>query len=263
MKRAQVLGMAIAGVCGIGAFVGVKSLVNRQPTVIKEEVTTNMTQVLVAKTEIGLGQMVAPDNFRWQEWPQANVNSNYVQRYTRPNAIGELTGAYARSTLGPGDPITPHKLVKAGEGGVLAAIVAPGMRAISTRIKEETGVGKLIQPGDHVDVILTVRKRGRAGGDEHVSDTLFRNVRVLAIGQLIEARDGKKIAEGNTATFELSPLQAEELAAANAKGEISLALRSIADIAGGDERQAPDKLSNTIKVLRYGAKSRVYGVGVN
>jgi pilus assembly protein CpaB len=93
-----------------------------------------------------------------------------------------------------------------------------------------------------------------------VSDTLFRNVRVLAIGQLIEVREGKKLAEGNTATLELSPVQAEELAAANAKGEISLALRSIADFGGGDEKQAPDKQSNTIKVLRYGAKSRVYGV---
>jgi pilus assembly protein CpaB len=260
MKRAQVLGMAIAGVCGIGAFVGVKSLVNRQPKVIMQEVTTNTTQVLVAKTEIGLGQIVAPDNFRWQEWPQATVNSNYVQRNTRPNAVSELAGAVARAPLSPGDPITPYKLVKAGEGGVLAAILPAGMRAISTRIKEETGVGKLILPNDHVDVILTVRKRGRAGGDEHVSDTLFRNVRVLAIGQLIEAREGKKLAEGNTATLELSPMQAEELAAANAKGEISLALRSIADIGGGDERQAPDKQSNTIKVLRYGAKSRVYGV---
>ena len=104
------------------------------------------------------------------------------------------------------------------------------MRAISTRIKEETGVGRLILPNDHVDVILTMRRRG-----DHVSDTLFRNVRVLAIGQLIEAREGKKLAEGNTATLELTPSQAEELAAANAKGEISLVLRSIADIKGGDE----------------------------
>ena len=84
------------------------------------------------------------------------------------------------------------KLVKAGEGGVLAAILPQGMRAISTRIKEETGVGRLILPNDHVDVILTRRQRGR---DEQDSDVIFRNVRVLAIGQLIEARDGKKLAK--------------------------------------------------------------------
>ena len=57
MKRPQLLGVAIAGVCGLGAFFGVMSLVNRQPTVVREEVQTNTTQVLVAKTEIGLGQI--------------------------------------------------------------------------------------------------------------------------------------------------------------------------------------------------------------
>ena len=43
-------------------------------------------------------------------------------------------------------------------------------------------------------------------------------MRVLAIGQLIEAKEGKKLAEGNTATLELTPQQAEELAGANARG---------------------------------------------
>ena len=136
----------------------------------------------------------------------------------------------------PGEPVTPAKLVKAGDGGVLAAILPAGMRAISTRIKEETGVGRLILPNDHVDVILTQRKRGRSGGDDFVSDTLFRNVRVLAIGQLIEAKDGKKLAEGNTATLELTPRQTEHLALANSMGEISLALRSIADMSTKERR---------------------------
>ena len=118
----------------------------------------------------------------------------------------------------PGEPVTALKLVKAGEGGVLAAILPAGMRAISTRIKEETGVGRLILPNDHVDVILTQRRRGRAGGEEFVSDTLFRNVRVLAIGQLIEAKDGKKLAEGNTATLELTPRQARAAGAGQLDG---------------------------------------------
>jgi len=258
MKRAQVLGVAIAGVCGLAAFFGVMKLVNKPPQIITQEVTTNTTQVLVAKADVGLGQITGPENFRWQDWPQGALSPSYIQKNARPNAIKDLAGSVARSPLLPGEPITAYKLVKAGEGGVLAAILPAGMRAISTRIKEETGVGKLILPNDHVDVILTMRRRGRAG-EEHVTDTLFRNVRVLAIGQLIEARDGKKLAEGNTATLELSPQHAEELAAANAKGEISLALRSIADIGGGDEKR-PEKQTNTIKVLRYGAKSRVYGV---
>ena len=71
MKRAQLLGVAIAGVCGLGAFFGVMSLLgSKQTKVVKEEVTTNTTQVLVARSEIGLGQTTGPESFRWLDWPQ-------------------------------------------------------------------------------------------------------------------------------------------------------------------------------------------------
>lgn len=249
MKRGQLLGVAIAGLCGIGAFYGVLKLVNKPARVITQEAPVSMAQVLVAKTDVGLGVITGPENFRWQDWPKGSLSPSYIQRSARPNAIADLTGAVARTPLLPGEPITALKLVKAGDGGVLAAILPAGMRAISTRIKEETGVGKLILPNDHVDVILTTRRR-----NEHSSETLFRNVRVLAIGQLIEAKEGKKLAEGNTATLELTPGQAEEMAAANARGEISLTLRSIADIKGGDE-----KISTQVRILRYGSKSRANG----
>jgi pilus assembly protein CpaB len=260
MRRAQLLGLAIAGLCGIGAFFGVLSLVNKPTKVIREEVTTTTAQVLVAKSEIALGQITGPESFRWQDWPQGAVGPSYVLRAARPNAIKELAGAVARAPLMAGEPVTQIKLVRAGEGGVLAAILPQGMRAISTKIKEETGVGRLILPNDHVDVILTQRRRGRSGVDEFVSDTLFRNIRVLAIGQLIEARDGKKLAEGNTATLELSPRQAELLAMANSMGEISLSLRSIADLDGKEAGTAAEKRGNSIKVLRYGVKSFAHGV---
>jgi len=262
MKRGQLLGVAIAGVCGLGAFFGVMSLVStKPPQVIKEEVTTNTTQVLVAKNEIGLGQIVGPESFRWLDWPVNAVSSSYIQRSTRPNAIEELKNSVARAPMLAGEPVTAMKLVRAGEGSVLAAILPQGMRAISTRIKEETGVGRLILPNDRVDVILIRRMRGRSGGEDYVSDTLFRNIRVLAIGQLIEARDGKKLAEGNTATLELTPRQAEILALANSMGEISLSLRSIADMETRDQpAESGDKRDTSIKVLKYGVKQRAYGV---
>lgn len=260
MKRPQLLGVAIAGVCGLGAFFGVMSLVNRQPTVVREEVQTNTTQVLVAKTEIGLGQITAAENFAWKDWPESGLNPQYIKRSAKPNAIQDFIGAVARTPLFAGDPITTTKLVRAGDGGVLAAILPAGMRAISTRIREETAAGRLILPNDRVDVILTQKRRNRAGADDSVSDTLFRNIRVLAIGQLIEAKEGKKLAEGNTATLELTPTQAEELAAANSKGEISLSLRSIADMQKRDEPTAQKERSDTIKVLKYGVRTRAYGV---
>jgi pilus assembly protein CpaB len=259
MKRAQFLGVAIAGVCGVAAFFGVMSLVNKPAQVVKEEVATNTVQVLVAKSDIALGAITGPENFRWQDWPHNAVSNGYIQRSARPNAIKDLAGSVARAPMLPGEPVITAKLVKAGEGGVLAAILPQGMRAMSTRIKEDTGVGRLILPNDHVDVILTRRQRGR--GDDQDSDVIFRNVRVLAIGQLIEARDGKKLAEGNTATLELTPAQARHLAWANAVGEISLALRSIADIDGSKDAASNERQrTSAIRVLRFGKSQRAYGV---
>ena len=134
------------------------------------------------------------------------------------------------------------------------------MRAISTRIKEETGVGRLILPNDRVDVIHTRRTRGRAGGDEFTSETLFRNVRVLAIGQLIEAKDGKKLAEGNTATLELTPAQA----AAPGGRRIRRAKSRFRCAASPTWRprtvRRPARRGDTIRIIKYGVKSGAYGV---
>src|SRR5204863_10030214 len=180
------------------------------------EVTTNTTQVLVARTDIGLGQTIGPESVTWIEWPQNAVNTAYIQRNTHPDILKALgkpeRKLVARMPLLAREPLTPLKVVISGEEGVVAAILpaVAGMRAISTRIKEETGVGRLILPNDRVDVIHTRNARGRAG--DVASGTLFQNVRVLAIGQLIEAKDGnKKLAEGNTATLELTPSQAQRL----------------------------------------------------
>ncbi|MEL7047830.1 MAG: Flp pilus assembly protein CpaB, partial [Pseudomonadota bacterium] len=180
----------------------------------------------------------------------------------------ELSGSIARSPIIAGEPMTSAKLIKAGQGGVLAAILPSGMRAVSTEIRQKTAVGGLILPNDHVDVILIQRKRSLQGADEFVADTLFANIRVLAIGQQIDSQTGDKTADGNssstTATLELTPRQSELLALANSMGEITLALRSVADLKNGDGSDSANKLKkergNSINVMRYGVRSRAYGV---
>ena len=255
----------MAGVAGVLAFVMVKGIVSRPQLEKKVEVKVNSTEVLVARTDIGLGQVANEAAFRWQTWPADAVTPSLITKSSGPRAMTDLSGAIARAPILAGEPITTLKLIKAGQGGILAAILPAGMRAVSTKIKEETAVGKLILPNDHVDVLLTRTMRSR-GADEHVTDTLFHNVRVLAIGQTLETKEGKKTADGssNTATLELTPHQSEMLAQANAQGEISLALRSISDSnpEGGPTANEDINKKNTgssIRMLRYGVKSRAYG----
>ena len=266
MKRAQLIGIAIAGICGVGAFFLAKNIVAKPKETIVEK-QSNTTEVLVARAAISLGQITTEASFRWQAWPQDAVPPGAVSRAPggSPAAMKTFVGSIARTPILLGEPITKAKLVNAKEGGVLAAILPEGKRAISVMIRDEhLAAGKLILPNDRVDVILIRRSRGRNGQEETSSETVFRDIRVLAIGQRIEIKEGQKNAEGNTATLELSADEAEELVLARSKGELTLALRSIADFnkkePEGSAKSKEVKASNTVKVLRYGVKSRSYGV---
>ncbi|MFM9851014.1 MAG: Flp pilus assembly protein CpaB [Hyphomicrobiaceae bacterium] len=265
MRRAQIIGIAVAGVCGLASFFLMKSIVNK-PREVQREIHTAAAEVLVARSDIPLGTVTTDASFRWQVWPEEAVPSGAVTRRGGDgSAAKELAGGIARAPILAGEPITRIKLVKAGEGGVLASILPQGMRAVSTKITDDTAVGKMILPNDHVDVILIRRQKGKSG-DEHVSDTLFRNVRVLAIGQQLEAKEGKKGADGTTATLELDPVQAETLALSKSQGEISLALRSIADFSrdGSDPvKSAKGKdvpRSDGMRIIKYGVRSRATGL---
>lgn len=264
MKRGQIIGFSVALVAGGLAFFLSRSLTQPPPAPKVTQVQQAETvQVLVARNDIPLGQVASDSHFRWQDWPKNAVNPTFIRRDQRPRATAELSGHIARTSIITNEPITATKLIKAGSGGVLAAILTPGMRAISIKISEHTSVGRLILPNDHVDLLLVQRSRGKSGGQEEVNvEVLLRNVRVLAIGQNIEAKEGRKGADGNVAALELTPSQSEVVAQGALRGELTLALRSIADIGGG-QTSADDKnkeRGNSIRVLRYGVKSKAYGV---
>lgn len=268
MKRAQVVGFGVALVAAVGAFFLANSLMSKPvaPTIVETKVNT--TEVLVAGSDISVGSIVNEGNLRWVSWPSEAAARGYITKQGGgQNKMRDISGSIARSALIAGEPINMQKLIKAGQGGVLAAILPAGMRAVATKISAASAAGSLILPNDHVDVILIRELQSKTGSQQHASDTIFRNVRVIAIGQQIETKEGKKAADGDgkTATLELTPRQAEMMALANKMGEIVLTLRSVADMnsdaarAGGMDFTKREQ-GNAVRVLRYGAKSRVYGV---
>ncbi len=267
MKKAQLIAISVAGGAALLAFYFASSFIQPPPQAVVVPTQVDTVQVLVAGTDIAVGQIVNEGNFRWLAWPKEAAQRGYItDENGGERRKKELAGSIARAPFLSNEPITPQKLIKAGQGGVLAAILPGGMRAISTKIDPKTAAGSLILPNDHVDVILIRRLRSKSGTEEIVSDTLFRNVRVIAIGQQIETKEGKKAADGaaTTATLELTPRQTEMMALANSMGEITLALRSIADLstdpAASGGMDFNKQRGSAVRVLRYGAKSRVYGV---
>src|SRR6476469_3648307 len=140
-------------------------------------------EILVAKSDIGLGQVVKPEDLQWQIWPAATASGSLINRAGKADAITEIAGSIARAPFIGGEPIREQKLVKANGSGFMAAILPTGMRAISTEISPETGAGGFILPNDRVDVILSKREKNpdRSGPDTISSEIILKNVRVLAI----------------------------------------------------------------------------------
>ncbi len=257
MKPARIIVLVIAIVAGgIAALLAGRSDSPPAPAPVAQLETTD---VLVAGSDIGLGSGVSERDLRWQTWPAAAAGANFIRKSDRPDAIRDLAGSIARSPFSSGEPIRESKLIKSKGSGYMAAILPSGMRAISVDISPETGAGGFILPNDHVDVILSRRDRRAeksAGFEVHTSEIILSNVRVLAIDQMVEEKNGQRVVVGKTATLELAPGQAETLALSRSLGTLSLALRSLAD----SERDKPESTDqgerrSSVNVVRFGVSS--------
>jgi pilus assembly protein CpaB len=254
MNTARIVVLTVAvGAGGIAAYLASGS---DKPLPTEPVAQMQTVDVLVAKSDIGLGQSVKPEDTQWQSWPAATASNSFIRRSDRPEAAKEVVGSIARAPFIAGEPIRDPKLIKANGSGFMAAILPSGMRAVSTEISPETAAGGFILPNDRVDVILSRREKNpdRSGSSDIViSEIILANVRVLAIDQAPKEKDGQNAVVGKTVTLELKPVQSETLARARQSGTLSLALRSIADLNAVDTRSddAP-KRGDSINVVRYG-----------
>jgi pilus assembly protein CpaB len=257
MNRARIVVLAIAAGAGLTALYLASGSDNSAPQAPVAQLPT--VDILVAKSDIGLGQTVKPDDLQWQTWPAATASNSFMRRDNKADAIKDVTGAIARAPFVAGEPIRDSKLVRADGSGFMAAILPSGMRAVSTEISPETGAGGFILPNDRVDVLLSKHEKNQQNGALDVVNTevILTNVRVLAIDQAPKEKDGTNALVGKTVTLELKPEQTETLTRARQTGTLSLALRSIADINAVDTKtDDSDKRGGTVNVIRYGVANQ-------
>jgi pilus assembly protein CpaB len=260
MYTARIVVLTIAlSAGGVAAYLA-RGTDTKQALPAEPVVQLQTVDVLVAKSDIGLGQSVTPDNLQWQTWPAATASNSFIRRSERPEGAKEVAGSIARAPFITGEPIREQKLVKANGSGFMAAILPSGMRAISTEISPETGAGGFILPNDRVDVILSKREKNpdRSGSSDIViSEIILANVRVLAIDQAPKEKDGQNTVVGKTVTLELKPEQSETLARARQTGTLALALRSIADLnaVGTQADDQSSRRSDSVNVVRYGVSN--------
>lgn len=185
--------------------------------------------VLVARMTIGRGQILKPADFAWQVWPAGPIDPAYILRGAR--ASKSLAGWVAREPFAAGEPITKAKIVAPGDRGFLAAVLRPGMRAVSVPVTATSGISGFIFPGDRVDLLVTQTIIPPGGADKtphKEAETILHDIRVLAVDQRLAGKDGEA-ALAHTATLEVTPKQSEIIAVASDMGALSLSLRSLVD----------------------------------
>jgi pilus assembly protein CpaB len=202
-------------------------------------------KVMVATKALPVGTIITADSFRYQPWPKELVEDAYFTEAPggAPGPDGaaaapavapeELVGTVVRNAITAGQPITKGSLVKPGDRGFLAAALGPGMRAVTVPVSALTGVAGFVFPGDRVDLVLTQNVAGPGGPPLKVSETILRNMRVLATDQrstnAVDAEGKTVVRKYKLVTMEATPSIAERITVAQSIGTISLSLRSLAD----------------------------------
>jgi len=282
MNAARIIVLIAAALAAAAAAYFVYQSSSSEPTIAEPQIVQAATvDVLAARRDLPVGDRVQASDLYWQAWPEDAVNPSQIIRDSSPDAAEEFAGSVVRSEISEGEPVSPRYLLQAGEAGFMSAVLGPGMRATSVPISAETGAGGFILPGDRVDVIVSyeAEEEGSSRRRFFVAETVVENARILAIDQTFGGEeDAESVVVGETATLELTPEQANAVVLAVARGEISLALRSLADGEGGPRlvatranpnltRPDPDDFEplrdeDQIVVYRYG-QARVVSAGDN
>jgi pilus assembly protein CpaB len=233
MGLRRIIVLLIALVAAGGTAMYARSWVTSQQvvqTVAAPAPKEEIHEVLVADSALPAGTFVKPQHLRWQRWPTDDVPESYVLKGVRSDE--EMIGAVVRKRIAAGEPIIDGAVVKPGERGFLAAVLEPGMRAVSVPITPTSANSGLIFPGDRVDLILTqsLVESEEEGSIRRVSETVLNDIRIIAMGVDTgdDPREGEANEKAKTATLEVTPRQAEEVALLTELGKLSLSLRSLA-----------------------------------
>lgn len=282
MGPVRIIILVVAAIAAILLMVIVGGLISHKPApppAVAAAPAKPMTKVIVAAHDLAIGTRLVQADLSWQDWPADAVNPSFItngKTETAPDKnagaavvtqtgriadaaasavsgahgpMDSLIGAIVRSPILANEPVTNAKLVRGGAGGFMSVVLSPGKRAIAVPITSTTAAGGFILPGDRVDIMQALRVEGDGVQGGFVAQTLLQNIKVLAIDQSsVPPKGGGQTQLGSTATLEVTPQEAEILAMAKARGDVTMTLRSYADVNAG----ANNAGGKTVKIIRNG-----------
>ncbi len=161
-------------------------------------------------------------------------------------SIKELENTIATVPIIKGEQITKPRVTYPGIKTGLSRQVSVGKRAMAINITEKNAVGRLIKPGDRVDVLIGIDISQGSRKDLQKIKTVLQDVLVLSTGmsmtnsipmygvetpKVIRTMNLNTYTTYNTVTLELDPYDAQKLAFLQgyAGNEMSLTLRNNSD----------------------------------
>lgn len=265
MNKAQIAVLSVAVAAGGGAFLLMNGSSSPPPipTLLAPAPVEN-EQVLVATRDLSYGTSLADADTNWIDWPKNAVPVGVIRKSESPNAKEDIKSSYVRTPIANGEPVRRERLIKGATAGLMSTMLSSGKRAVAIDVSVNTTAGGFILPNDRVDVMRTFRdqEQTKERGVEVVSsEVVLKNVRVLAMGQTVELKNGESVVTGATATLELDPRQAELVVLAQRTGQLALALRPLVDaLTKNEDAETPlaDGADNSMTVVRYGVSSTLH-----
>lgn len=260
MRQRNIFIIAIAVFLAMGTVYIARSWLASQRVQVVQEQPKPVQQglsVLVAAHDLATGSFIRPEDVRWQAWPEGQVADNYLLKdKDQPES---LSGAVVKLRIAAGEPVTNNRVIKPGDRGFLAAVLTPGMRAVSVPVTPTSEISGLVFPGDHVDLILAhqvkiVAPKGSDVPDQSAfaSETIQTDLRVLAIDQSTVDIEGKPSLAHNV-TFEVTPKQVEAIEVASMIGQLYLSLRGLpgSDPMGDDMASNEDPAQRGVRAVSH------------
>ena len=241
-SKTILISLFILSVVALGAILWRNANVPGPAATVAAVAPEATAMILGAAQPLRTGTLLRAEDVRWVDWNDAVpagavVRPSLQERAARPDAdqqaLSSVYGAVLKQRIvDPSTPILSSMIVKPGDRGFLAAVLAPGYRAVSIGVNPVSGASGLIFPGDHVDLILTqdFQKSEEPISRRSVSETIVTNIRVLAIDQRLQEASPDPNHPNpipRTVTIEVLPKQAEMINVAVQLGSLSLALRSV------------------------------------
>ncbi len=232
--------MLALGLAGLGAATWIGThpstpiQMSRMPDIVAPPQEPVLVNALTAARSMRAGALVRPEDFGLTQVPSNVIPADSIPA-TADNRTA-LVGSMMRRGYRTGEMLLSSSLMRPGDRGFLAAVLAPGMRGVSVAVDAVLGAGGLIWPSDHVDMLLTqsIEDTGATAGRRFVGETILLDLRIVAVdrnlvqGAVGDVPDGAmpNASVSRTVTVEVTTAQAERVAVATRLGRLSFSVRA-------------------------------------